>query len=205
MEMEDQATLQDRRNSIRFNLIHPVIYARFDDQGRPFEEKPSKSINISLGGVRLESGLAVDSGEILEITVALPDRLVTMLGKVVYVTQSEDQVFEFGISTQRIEYESMTPLVHYLQRILTSGPIRIGPSQKGIRVMGHDRAIRKGDRILCPHCGEQIGSLNRINDMITYCKEFYGQCRCGQKYTIKLSLSNTTVLSFPDSQIEIAC
>jgi hypothetical protein len=203
--MKNQPKLRDRRNSIRFNQIYPAIYARFDDQGRPFDEKPSRSMNISLGGVRLESGFAVESEEILEITVALPDSLVTMLGKVVYVTQSEDQVFEFGISTQRIEYERMTPLVSYLQRILASGPMRMGPSHKGIRILGHDRAVRREERILCPHCGEQIGSLARIRNMIAHCKEFYGQCSCGQKYTIKLSFANTTVLSFPDSQIEIAC
>jgi hypothetical protein len=55
MEMENQDRLQDRRNAIRFNLIYPAIYVRFDSEGRPFDEKPSNSVNISLGGVRLGS------------------------------------------------------------------------------------------------------------------------------------------------------
>lgn len=203
--MKDQPKLLDRRKSIRFNVVYPVVYTRIDDQGRPSDEKPSSSVNVSLEGLRLRSSFRVDPQEILEITLALAESLVTLLGKVVYVTRSEDQGFEFGISTQRIEYESMTPLVSYLQRILASGPIRMGPSHKGIRILGHDRAVRRGDRILCPHCGEQIGSLTRIRNMIAHCKQFYGQCSCGQKYTIKLSFANTAVLSFPDSQIEIAC
>ena len=81
--------------------------------------------------MRLESGFAVESEEILEITVALPDILVTMLGKVVCVARSKDQGFEFGVSTKRIEHESMKPLVNYLRRILTSGTIQLGSNLEG--------------------------------------------------------------------------
>jgi hypothetical protein len=178
---------------------------RFDSEGRPFDEKPSNSVNISLGGVRLGSRYPIECEEIVEITIAIEENLVTMLGTVVHVARSKDQGFEFGVSARRIDHENMIPLLKYLRRILASGLNRIGPTWKGIPALRHDRTILKGDRIVCPHCGEQIGSLARIKDMIAYCKEFYGQCRCGQKYTIKLSLSNTTVLSFPDRQIDIAC
>lgn len=59
------------------------------------------------------------------------------------------------------------------------------------------------ERIVCPNCGEQIASVARVKEMIAYCKEFFSQCSCGQKYHIKLSFSGSAILSFPERQIEI--
>ncbi len=61
------------------------------------------------------------------------------------------------------------------------------------------------ERIGCPNCGEQITSVQRVKEMINYCKEYRGQCSCGQKYNFRLSLPQNVVLSFPDRQVEIVC
>ncbi|NIO04913.1 MAG: hypothetical protein GTN74_09940 [Proteobacteria bacterium] len=58
------------------------------------------------------------------------------------------------------------------------------------------------ERIMCPNCGEEIASMGRVQELIAYCKEFFGQCSCGQKYHIALSLSGGAILSFPDRHIE---
>lgn len=58
------------------------------------------------------------------------------------------------------------------------------------------------ERISCPNCGEQISSLGRVRELIVYCKEFFGQCNCGQKYYVRLSSSGGATLSFPDRQVE---
>jgi len=59
------------------------------------------------------------------------------------------------------------------------------------------------ESVVCPNCGEQISSVARVNEMIAYCKDFFGQCSCGQKYHIGLSYSGNAILSLPDRQIEI--
>ena len=61
------------------------------------------------------------------------------------------------------------------------------------------------EQILCPNCGEPIASLPKIKGIIGFCKEFWDQCSCGQRYQFKLSDPNTVVLSFPDRQLEIVC
>lgn len=60
-------------------------------------------------------------------------------------------------------------------------------------------------QIVCPNCGEQMTSVQRVKEMIGYCKEFRGQCSCGQKYNFRCSLPDSMVLSFPDRQVEIVC
>ena len=59
-------------------------------------------MDISSGGVRLRSDLPVDSGEKLEITIALGASMVTFKGRVVYAAPSEDEGFELGISIEEI-------------------------------------------------------------------------------------------------------
>ena len=59
------------------------------------------------------------------------------------------------------------------------------------------------EQLVCPNCGEPIASVERLKEIIVYCKEFWGQCTCGQKYSLRLSLHDTVVLSFPDRQLEI--
>jgi len=61
------------------------------------------------------------------------------------------------------------------------------------------------EQIVCPNCGEPIASILRVKEIIGYCKEFWGQCSCGQKYNFRVSLLNEVVLSFPDRQVEIVC
>jgi len=69
--MEQPSRTQDRRNSIRVNLVAPAVYTRFDNKGRACDQKPSKSMNVSSGGVRLKSSFPVESGEMLDISMAL--------------------------------------------------------------------------------------------------------------------------------------
>ena len=71
-------------------------------------------------------------------------------------------------------------------------------------LLGSEEADRV-EPIGCPNCGEQIRGVARVKEMIHYCKEFRGQCNCGQRYNFKLSLPDNVVLSFPDRQVEIVC
>lgn len=59
------------------------------------------------------------------------------------------------------------------------------------------------EQIVCPSCGEPIASLQRLKEIVSFCKEFWGQCSCGQKYNLRLSMPDGVVLSFPDKQVVI--
>ena len=119
--MEDTLRFQNRKDSIRLKLIYPSIYTRFDNKGRAYDQKICRSMNVSLGGVRLQSSFPVDSGEMLDITMALGENLVTFKGKVIYVTPSENQGFEFGISIGDIENQDRIALTRFIYYSKGSG------------------------------------------------------------------------------------
>jgi hypothetical protein len=95
-------------------MIYPALYTRFDNEGRECDQKISRSMDLGPGGVRLQSGFVVHSGEVLELTMALGEDLVTFKGKVVYVAPSKDQGFEFGISIEDIESRDRTTLTRFI-------------------------------------------------------------------------------------------
>jgi hypothetical protein len=107
--MED-IQVSNRKDSIRLKVIYPAIYTRFDNKGGAYDQKICQSMNVSLGGMRLQSGFLLDPGEMLDISIALGENLVTFRGKVIYVTPSEDQGFEFGISIEDIDNQDRIAL-----------------------------------------------------------------------------------------------
>jgi hypothetical protein len=121
-DMEDIFSFQDRRDSIRLKMIYPAIYTRFDSQGRPYDQKISQSMNVSQGGVRLQSSFLVGSGEVLDITMALEENLVTFQGEVIYVKPSEDESFELGISIKDMENQDKNTLTRFIENFRGSGP-----------------------------------------------------------------------------------
>lgn len=114
--IEDRLTFQNRKDSIRLKVIYPAIYTRFDTKGREYDQKACRSMNVSQRGVRLQSSFPVDSGELLDITIALGGNLVAFKGRVVYVASSEGDGFEFGISIEDIDDQdrvALTRFIHY--------------------------------------------------------------------------------------------
>jgi hypothetical protein len=65
----------------------------------------------------------------------------------------------------------------------------------------------KMERVLCPRSGEPITSVEEVRDMIGYYPEkvFQSQCRCGQKYNIRISFLSSLILSFPDRPTVLIC
>jgi len=113
--MEDTLKPQERRGAIRLRMMYPAVYTRFDNQGRACDQKMSRSMDMSQGGVRLQSSFSVDSGEVLDISMALKEDLVSFKGKVVYVTSSEKEDYEFGICIEDIGDEDRIALTRFLE------------------------------------------------------------------------------------------
>ena len=67
----------------------------------------------------------------------------------------------------------------------------------------HTSGAGRVEQIVCPNCGEPIASLPRVKELIDFCKEFWGQCSCGQKYNLRASPPDGVVLSFVDTQLEV--
>jgi hypothetical protein len=174
----------ERRDTIRYEADYPATYARFDEDGRPWDTKESRSINLSLGGVRLRSSSPVNAKELLYISVLLKGKPVSFRGEVVYVIYCPNRGYEVGISIREIKNQDRMALARFESR----QPYLTSDSR-------HDLVIADLDQITCPNCGEMVASADRVEGIMKYCEEMLGQCSCGQRYIIRVVFSNIAIFS----------
>lgn len=122
--MHDSFRFRDRRGSIRLKTMCPAIFTRFNNQGRTGNKEICRSMNVSLGGVKLHSRSPVRPGETVNITMALDENVVTFRGKVIYVTPSGKERFELGLSIEEIENEDRIALNRFIYYFRGSGQRR---------------------------------------------------------------------------------
>ena len=115
--MKDEFGVRDKRYVDRVKMNWPAIYVRFDERGNPCDQRICKVKDLSLKGVRLQSTSPIDSGEVLDVTLGLGDKMVSFKGKVVHTRLSEEHYFEFGVSIDAIEDKQRKILIWFLSRI----------------------------------------------------------------------------------------
>jgi hypothetical protein len=120
--MPDKPEASERRTSIRVKVAYPGTVTQFDENGRPYGERPIKSVDVSVGGVKLKSSFPADSGGEVDVTLALGNEVVAFRGRVVHVSPSEDRGFEMGISIEGIGNEDRAALTKFvIQRLQSDG------------------------------------------------------------------------------------
>ncbi|MBW2056345.1 MAG: PilZ domain-containing protein [Deltaproteobacteria bacterium] len=112
--MSVESRSHERRRSVRLRVNRPGSYTRFDEEGRPIEQRPVRSLNISAEGVGLESRYPVDPGEILRFTMALRDNSIRFRGKVIYVNRTEGEGIRFGVSIRDMSKTDRIALIRFI-------------------------------------------------------------------------------------------
>jgi hypothetical protein len=110
--------IKDRRRFPRFNCSHLVSYTRFDEQGRQCEEEKVKTLDISPEGVRLQTYSTLPVSEVLDLTVAIKEKLFNTRGKVLRCEPTPDGSFNVGISFLGLDQDNFHVLHDYFQDIL---------------------------------------------------------------------------------------
>jgi hypothetical protein len=115
--MGDKFEIQDRRHRDRVKMNYPATYTRYDKWGNPCDQKIAKVADVNLKGVRLQSSFRVEPGEILDVTLALGDNLVSFKGKTIHARLSEEHDYELGVSIEDIDDEQRATLIRFLAQI----------------------------------------------------------------------------------------
>jgi hypothetical protein len=112
--------IKDRRRFPRFNGSHLVSYTRFDEQGRQCEEEKVRTLDISPEGLRLQTYSTIPVSEVLDLTVAIKEKLFNARGKVIRCEPTSDGSFSVGISFLGLDENNFHILYDYFQEILMS-------------------------------------------------------------------------------------
>jgi len=71
-------------------------YLIVDEQGRPSDYSMARTLNVSKGGILIETHIPLPKGQQVMITLGLKDQLVDVMGRIVYTASSSGR-YENGI------------------------------------------------------------------------------------------------------------
>ncbi len=108
--MKPQAFRKERRKHKRFELLNLVVYKQFEI------EKITKTIDLSIGGMKIRTEFPVPLHEELEISIRIGDEIFKSGGKVVYTNERKDGDYDIGVNFINVPEESLHLLSQYLSQ-----------------------------------------------------------------------------------------
>ena len=108
--MKLQSLQKERRKHRRLELINLVVYKQFEI------EKITKTINLSMGGMKMRTEFPVPLHEELEIAIKIGDDIFRSQGKVIYANERKDGDFDIGVNFINSPEGSLNLLNQYLSQ-----------------------------------------------------------------------------------------
>ncbi len=81
----------------RFESFKLISYICLDDNNKTINQGMGRTLNVSKGGILLETHLPIDTQYVISLAIGIDEELVDIKGKVVYCTEGKDEMFESGI------------------------------------------------------------------------------------------------------------
>lgn len=78
----------ERRKYIRPESLNLLDYLVVDEQGRQGEYAMARTLNVSEGGILMETHIPLPQGQQVMITLELDEDLVNIMGRIIYTTYS---------------------------------------------------------------------------------------------------------------------
>jgi hypothetical protein len=90
----------EKRKHPRIGTHNLVSYLCLDEEGLAVGEGMGRTLNVSEGGILLETHAALDPYKAVSLTIALEDEIMEIRGKVAFSKRRDDGKFETGMEFQ---------------------------------------------------------------------------------------------------------
>jgi c-di-GMP-binding flagellar brake protein YcgR len=103
----------ERRRYIRPESLNLLDYLIVDEQGRPSEYSMARTLNVSKGGILMETHIPLPKGQQVMITLGLKEQLIDVMGRIVYTSSSSGR-HENGIEFFHVSDNDKRVLDNYV-------------------------------------------------------------------------------------------
>lgn len=103
----------DKRKHTRINSLN-LSYVCIDENGKTVNEGIGRTLNVSEGGILLETGFEIMPEYGLLITIAVEDNLLDIKGKVIRCSKNEQNKYHTGIEFIGIDENALEVLRKYI-------------------------------------------------------------------------------------------
>jgi hypothetical protein len=89
--------ITDRRQYPRFETTKLISYVCFDSSGKEISQGSGKGINVSLGGILIETHNPINPQDITLIVISIEDEVIYIKGRTIYCREEDSGKFRTGI------------------------------------------------------------------------------------------------------------
>ncbi len=90
-------SIDEKKKHPRVKTENLVSYVCIDDRGNERGARIGRTIDVSLGGILIETNKPIETKDILLTTISIDDEIMNMKGKVVYYRVEDSGMFRTGI------------------------------------------------------------------------------------------------------------
>ena len=107
----------EKRKHVRIDMINPSEVRMYNDNIL-VNEGNGKTLNISRGGVLLETPFPIEKGQNLALVITLEKEFVYISGNVVHTSRENDHCHKTGVAFVSIDDTGLTILDKYIKLFL---------------------------------------------------------------------------------------
>lgn len=112
-------TIKERRHHQRINALNLISYSCNNESDQIVAQGMGRTLNISEGGILLETHVSMDPKNSVLLAIGLEDELVNIKAKVVYSKGGKHDKFEAGIEFLETDDTTIEILRKYIQAFST--------------------------------------------------------------------------------------
>ena len=90
-------TADEKRRAPRIDSHNLLSYVCHDENNLELTQGMGRTLNVSEGGILMETHIYMDPRYMMALTIAMEDDLMEIKGKITYCKKREDGKFETGI------------------------------------------------------------------------------------------------------------
>lgn len=108
-------TEEEKRLHARISALNLISYVCMDETGQVILQGMGRTLNVSKGGILLETHVQIEPQHTMSLTIGLEDDLIDIKGTVVTCKPGEKDMFESGIQFSDIGETDLAILKLYIK------------------------------------------------------------------------------------------
>lgn len=108
---------KDKRRFPRLDSSHLISFTHFDETDTPDDQGMGKTLDLSEGGVMIQTHRAFPLNSGLEMVIALEEKILTVRGRVVHIREVGDELYDVGVSFTQIDEAEKKSLLQFFRKL----------------------------------------------------------------------------------------
>ena len=111
-----------KRKHPRIDSLHLLSYSCLNDDCQLESQGMGRTLNVSEGGILLETHTAIDPDLIISLAIGLDDDVTEVKGKVVFSKEGDNERFQTGVEFIETDKKSRRLIKKYIAAFLKHHP-----------------------------------------------------------------------------------